>query len=104
MHSFLLLFCFVRAICVAQVTCPISLDLATEAVCSVEGHTYDRTALSEWLSRNPRSPLTNLPLRPQTVHAVESFSLRNVARLLREADARADPAAGVGSGAAAGAL
>ncbi len=42
--------------------CPISFDPLTTAVCTVDGHSFNREAISEWLKRSSRSPFTNMPL------------------------------------------
>jgi hypothetical protein len=38
--------------------CPITLTLMTDPVIGSDGHTYERTAITEWLSFNPYSPMT----------------------------------------------
>ena len=46
----------------AELTCPISFALFEDPVIAADGHTYERTAIEEWLKRDPsaspRSPLT----------------------------------------------
>lgn len=59
--------------------CPITLSLLVDPVVADDGHTYERAAISRWLSRpGPgviRSPCTNLPLASGTLtanHALKS--------------------------------
>ena len=42
--------------------CPILFELMRDPVICVDGHTYERSAIEEWLRLNDRSPLTNKPL------------------------------------------
>ena len=41
-----------------SITCPITGDVMTDPVQGNDGHTYERSAIIEWLSRNPISPQT----------------------------------------------
>tara|TARA_Y100000591_G_scaffold189799_1_gene164139 strand:- start:11981 stop:14332 length:2352 start_codon:yes stop_codon:yes gene_type:complete len=41
-----------------SITCPITGDIMTDPVQGNDGHTYERTAILEWLGRNPISPQT----------------------------------------------
>jgi len=41
-----------------------SHELMTDPVIDPEGHTYERSGIEEWLSRNPTSPQTRAPLAP----------------------------------------
>merc|ERR1719229_728493 len=44
--------------------CPISKELMkTPVMLHEDGHTYDESALKEWLSENTRSPLTGVDLK-----------------------------------------
>lgn len=43
--------------------CPITYQLMVDPVMDPEGFSYERTAISEWLSRNQVSPLTRNPLK-----------------------------------------
>ena len=43
-------------------TCPITLELMTDPVYTADGHTYDRTSITEWLKSNTISPMTGLDL------------------------------------------
>ena len=46
-----------------SITCPITGDIMTDPVQGNDGHTYERSAILEWLSRNPISPQTRQPMR-----------------------------------------
>ena len=52
----------ISAIC-DSITCPITGDIMTDPVQGNDGHTYERSAIVEWLSRNPISPQTRQPMR-----------------------------------------
>lgn len=39
------------------------------AYCHVAGHTYERSLITKWLTKNNTSPLTNLPLRHKRLTA-----------------------------------
>ena len=45
-----------------SITCPITGDVMTDPVQGNDGHTYERSAIIEWLSRNPISPQTRQPM------------------------------------------
>lgn len=47
--------------------CPISFDPLTTAVCTVDGHSFNKEAISQWLKRSARSPLTNMPLESKAL-------------------------------------
>jgi uncharacterized protein YegL len=42
----------------SEFMCPISMDLMTDPVVGSDGHTYERSAITEWLSTRLVSPLT----------------------------------------------
>merc|ERR1711871_1351969 len=42
--------------------CPISMELMSDPVTCVDGHSYERAAITTWLETNDTSPRTNLPL------------------------------------------
>ncbi len=46
-----------------SITCPITGCVMTEPVCTPSGHTYERSAITEWLQRNPISPQSRRSLR-----------------------------------------
>jgi len=42
--------------------CPITQDIMTDPVCTIDGHTYEREAIEQWFIHHNTSPLTGLPL------------------------------------------
>ncbi|KAK6131824.1 hypothetical protein DH2020_034442 [Rehmannia glutinosa] len=42
--------------------CPILKDVMKDPCVAVDGYSYDRKAIEEWLEENDKSPVTNLPL------------------------------------------
>ena len=42
--------------------CPILQELLRDPVLTVDGHTYERSAIEQWLGEHNTSPLTGLPL------------------------------------------
>tara|TARA_A100001011_G_scaffold180714_1_gene189599 strand:+ start:434 stop:2854 length:2421 start_codon:yes stop_codon:yes gene_type:complete len=48
---------------IESITCPITGSVMTEPVCTPSGHTYERSAITEWLQRNPTSPQSRRSLR-----------------------------------------
>jgi hypothetical protein len=42
--------------------CPITHEIMTQPVVLQDGYTYEKQAITNWLSRNNRSPMTNLPI------------------------------------------
>ena len=58
----------------SEFMCPISMDLMADPVIGTDGHTYERTAITEWLSTHNMSPLTR---RPMTLADIQpNFALR----------------------------
>eukprot|EP00316_Scyphosphaera_apsteinii_P023791 CAMPEP_0119308820 /NCGR_PEP_ID=MMETSP1333-20130426/12786_1 /TAXON_ID=418940 /ORGANISM="Scyphosphaera apsteinii, Strain RCC1455" /LENGTH=337 /DNA_ID=CAMNT_0007312677 /DNA_START=161 /DNA_END=1174 /DNA_ORIENTATION=+ len=55
--------------------CPITQDLMTDPVCTEDGHTYERAAISQWFVAHITSPLTGLPLPNLTLRP--NVGLRN---------------------------
>lgn len=50
------------------------MELMTDPVIGTDGHTYERTAITEWLSTHSESPLTR---RPMTLADIKpNFALR----------------------------
>ncbi len=48
-------------------TCPIGHMLMRDPVQAVDGHTYERGEIEQWLQRSDKSPKTNLPLSDFTL-------------------------------------
>lgn len=42
--------------------CPITHEIMRQPVVLQDGYTYEKQAITNWLSRNNRSPMTNLPI------------------------------------------
>ncbi len=42
--------------------CPITTELMVDPVVTADGHTYEREAIEQWLTRKSTSPLTGEPL------------------------------------------
>ena len=49
---------------VESITCPITGDVMRDPVQGNDGHTYERSAILEWLGRNPISPQTRQAMHP----------------------------------------
>lgn len=56
--------------------CPITCELMEDPVLAMDGHSYERKAIEDWLQRNATSPTTNLPL-PSTL-LVPNHSLKSM--------------------------
>lgn len=56
--------------------CPITMELMTDPVIAMDGHSYERAAIVQWLQTNKRSPMTNEPLRSKVV--LPNFNLRKL--------------------------
>jgi Mg-chelatase subunit ChlD len=58
----------------SEFMCPISMDLMTDPVIGNDGHTYEKTAITEWLINHSVSPLTRRPMTLQDIQP--NFALR----------------------------
>lgn len=58
----------------SELMCPISMDMMTDPVIGTDGHTYERTAITEWLLTHNMSPLTRCPMSLADIHP--NFALR----------------------------
>jgi len=56
--------------------CPITMCRMVDPVIAMDGHSYERVAIVQWLAKNKRSPMTNEPIRNKTV--VPNFNLRKL--------------------------
>ena len=56
--------------------CPITAEIMTDPVCTSDGFTYERTAITEWLRTKDTSPLTGAALESKTL--VPNLSLRSI--------------------------
>jgi serine/threonine protein kinase len=53
--------------CPANFICPISLVMMEDPVICSDGHSYERSAIEEWLRTSDRSPMTNETLANRTL-------------------------------------
>lgn len=51
----------------ADCFCPISLTVMTDPVSTVDGFTYERSAIEQWFTQQQTSPMTNLRLSDLTL-------------------------------------
>ncbi len=56
--------------------CPITQDVMKEPVILMDGHSYERKAIEDWLTRSGRSPLTNELLSDRTT-LIENYALKS---------------------------
>jgi hypothetical protein len=56
--------------------CPITLQVMRDPVIGPDGHTYERSAISEWLAYNDTSPVTRQ--RMQGTNLIPNIALRNL--------------------------
>lgn len=63
--------------------CPITFEIMRDPVICADGHTYERTAIEHWFSRENRtSPLTNATL--SSLNLIPNYGLRASIDLFRE--------------------
>ena len=67
--------------------CPIMAEIMTDPVCTSDGFTYERAAITEWLRTKDTSPKTGATLESTTLYP--NHSLRSVIRNFIEARAAA---------------
>lgn len=58
----------------SEYICPISMDLMTDPVIGNDGHTYERAAITEWLTNHHASPMTRRPMALTDIQP--NFALR----------------------------
>lgn len=56
--------------------CPITGSIMKDPVFTADGHTYERAAITQWLSRSKRSPMTNAVL--EHTRLVPNVALRTL--------------------------
>ncbi|UJR37737.1 hypothetical protein I4U23_030432 [Adineta vaga] len=62
--------------------CPITFTLFREPVVAKDGHTYERTAIIEWIQRNGTSPFTREPI---TIEGLcPNYAMKNLVEAFRE--------------------
>ena len=65
--------------------CPITTEIMTDPVTTLDGFTYERAAITEWLRTKDTSPKTGATLESTTLYP--NLSLRSVIRSFTEAHA-----------------
>jgi hypothetical protein len=62
--------------------CPITHEIMTDPVICVDGHTYERAAISRWMQEHTgsacSSPMTGVPLRMNIGDLVPNYALRSL--------------------------
>ena len=56
--------------------CPITQEIMEDPVVCADGHSYERSAITQWLLVRDTSPCTNTPLAHRNV--VPNYALRNL--------------------------
>ena len=67
--------------------CPITAEIMTDPVSTLDGFTYEREAITEWLRTKDTSPTTGATLESKKV--IPNYSLRSIIRSFTEACATA---------------
>jgi hypothetical protein len=62
--------------------CPITSDIMDDPVFTADGHTYERTAIALWLTKEDTSPLTGATLK--TTELISNFTVRSLIRAFKE--------------------
>ena len=62
--------------------CPITAEIMTDPVCTSDGFTYERAAITEWLRTKDTSPKTGAKL--ESTMLFPNLSLRSVIRAFNE--------------------
>ena len=65
--------------------CPITAEIMTDPVCTSDGFTYERTAITEWLLTKDTSPRTGATLESKTL--IPNLSLRSMIRAFTDTSA-----------------
>ena len=66
---------------IEELICPITLQLFHDPVIAGDGHVYERAAITEWILKDGRSPLTREPLNMNTLQPDNHLrALADVAR------------------------
>ena len=56
--------------------CPITADIMTDPVSTLDGFTYERTAITEWLRTNDTSPSTGAKLESKRAWLIPNVTVR----------------------------
>lgn len=67
-----------------EYVCPITQELMVDPVTCADGHSYERTAILQWLEKHDTSPKTGLVLAMK--HVFPAIALRNLIADFREAN------------------
>eukprot|EP00796_Vickermania_ingenoplastis_P001194 gene1194-710_t len=73
---------------IASCFCPLTQCMMTDPVSTVDGHTYEREAIEQWLRRRSTSPLTNLRLERKDL--VPNMERRMLIQRVLRANIRGD--------------
>ncbi len=65
-----------------EVKCPITCELYKEPVIAVDGNTYEKEAIVDWLERKLTSPLTNAPLYSKLL--IPNKGMKRVATIIQQ--------------------
>ena len=67
--------------------CPITSEIMTDPVSALDGFTYERAAITEWLRTKDTSPKTGATLESKAL--IPNYNLRSVIRSFAELEASA---------------
>ena len=65
--------------------CPITTEIMTDPVTTLDGFTYERAAITEWLRTKDTSPKTGATLESKAL--IPNYNLRSIIRAFNEAGA-----------------
>ena len=60
----------------AEYICPLTLEMFTDPVITVDGQCYERRAIEAWFQGHQTSPLSNAPLPSK--HLIVNFALKKL--------------------------
>ena len=63
--------------------CPITTEIMADPVTTLDGFTYERAAITEWLSTKDTSPKTGATLESKIL--IPNYNLRSMIRAFNEA-------------------
>ena len=66
-----------------EYVCPITTEIMTDPVSTLDGFTYERAAITEWLCTKDTSPKTGATLESKAL--IPNHSLRSMIRAFNEA-------------------
>ena len=65
--------------------CPITSEIMSDPVSTLDGFTYERAAITEWLRTKDTSPKTGATLESKAL--ISNYNLRSIIRAFNEAGA-----------------